>query len=88
MAEVRSLLEQNMRAVAKRVSEKGKDIFWRQCLIVHSLHFFKKRLNLKAQDIWTLNGKELWEEIQAKRNMILHADRPPIIEEEYLIEAL
>jgi hypothetical protein len=149
VAQFRSLLEQNMEAVAKQVTENGKDIFRRQCLEaafsifeaflrhllqIYLLYFpqllknaektltyvqivdnsgqiidylvqkelntfdyktmrdkkryFEKRLNLKAPDIWILNNKELWEDIEKNRHMIVHSDKPPVIDEEYLSEAL
>ena len=149
VAQFRSLLEQNKEAVAKHVTEKGNDIFRRQCLeaafsifeafLRHLLQiylsyfpqllktsektltyvqivensgqildylvqkeldvfdhkslrnkkrYFEKRLNLVAQDIWILNKKELWEDIEGKRHMIVHSDKPPMIDEEYLFEAI
>jgi hypothetical protein len=144
----RLLLDQNMEAVAKQVTEKGKEIFRRQCLetafsifeafLRHLLQiylsyfpqllktaektltyvqivdnsgqildyliqkeldafdyktlrdkkrYFEKRLNLKTPDIWILNNKELWEDIEKNRHMIVHSDQPPVIDEEYLSEA-
>jgi hypothetical protein len=149
VAQFRSLLDQNMKAVANQVTEKGEEIFRRQCLeaafsifeafLRHLLQiylsyfpqllktaektltyveimenseqiidyliqkelnafdhktlrdkkrYFEKRLNLKAQDIWILNNKELWEDIEKNRHMIVHSDQPPVIDEEYLSEAL
>ncbi|MEK9179619.1 MAG: hypothetical protein AAB893_04095 [Patescibacteria group bacterium] len=149
VAQFRSLLEQNMEAVDKHVTEKGKEIFRRQCLeatfsifeaflrpllqiylsyfpqllktaektltyvqivenseqIIDYLiqkeldtfdhknlrdkkQYLEKRLNLKAKDIWILNNKELWEDIEKNRHMIVHSDKPPVIDEAYLSEAL
>jgi hypothetical protein len=149
VAQFRLLLDQNMEAVAKQVTEKGIEIFRRQCLeaafsifeafLRHLLQiylsyfpqllknaektltyvqivdnsgqimdyliqkeldtfdrktlrdkkrYFEKRLNLKEQNIWVLNSKELWGDIEEKRHMIVHSDKPPVIDEAYLLEAL
>lgn len=50
--------------------------------------YLEKRLKLEGQDIWVINNKELWQDIEEKRHSIVHSENAPMIDEEYLFEAL
>jgi hypothetical protein len=68
--------------------EREIESFTRQSL-EKKKHYLVNRLKLTRQDeVWTLEGREWWKEIDEKRNLIVHEEAVPEISSEYLLNAI